>query len=212
MTIQLRRYTRLSVLVDMLVNQRLTLVDPVRWEDPNDALMINKYKERTGLKFVGAACLTRSLETFHHWKMFSNGMDGVCVEFDEDELKRYILPHENLRMRNVKYVKVADISNSQRYPLIDMPFFKRLGFAAEHETRIIYESAEPHEYFHIPIDTSCVKRVVISPFMPENLFQSAKHAICLIENCSRMTVGRSRLFDSKTWQRGWDKRMRLDQQ
>jgi hypothetical protein len=194
----------------MLVNQRLTLVDPKWWEDPNDAHMIDQYKERRALKFVGAACLTRSLESFHHWKMFSNGMDGVCLEFDEDELKRYIMPHANLRMKDVRYIKVADILDDQRYPLLEMPFFKRLGFAAEQETRIIYESLDAHEYFHIPIDSSCIKRVVISPFMPQNLFQSAKHAICLIESCSRLKVERSRLFDSTTWQKRWQKRIRME--
>ena len=41
----LHRYTSLPVLLDMLVNKRITLLDPASWEDRNDSFYVEKYKE-----------------------------------------------------------------------------------------------------------------------------------------------------------------------
>lgn len=49
---QFRRYTTLPYLLDMLHNKRLTLLDPSRWEDKNDAYFLKTYKKERELKSV----------------------------------------------------------------------------------------------------------------------------------------------------------------
>jgi Protein of unknown function (DUF2971) len=204
----IRRYTNVTVLLDMLVNTRLSLINPTLWDDLNDARLIEAYKVMAGFKFVGAVCLTDSQETYHHWKLFADGMSGVCIEFKTEELKRYILPQAGIKMKDVRYLKVDDIKSSNSIHLPDLPFSKRIAFSAEKEVRIIYETSDNIDIFHLSIDTSCIKRIITSPLMPENIHHSLRSAIQCIDNCSNIPVDRSHLFDSKIWQKRWDAQMR----
>ena len=204
---KLRRYTSLPVLLDLLANQRLTLVSPTLWEDKNDVFLLERYKEIYGFGFLGAVCLTQASETFHHWKVFGSGNSGVCIEFDTAELQRYILPHSAVKMGVVHYVKVNDIGDSNRYSVNSLPFYKRLGFSAEEEVRIICGLTDDVDCFNLPIDPSCIKRVVASPFLPDPLLGSLQAAIQSIPDCRTLQVDKSRLIESKTWARNWKRRL-----
>lgn len=74
----LRRYTKLPILIDTLVNKRIAMLNPDYWEDRNDASYIRIFKEKKALKTVLALCFTETSETFHHWKVFSGDL-GVFV-------------------------------------------------------------------------------------------------------------------------------------
>ena len=43
---QFRRYTTLPYLLDVLVKKRLTLLNPVKWEDKNDSHFLSIYKAK----------------------------------------------------------------------------------------------------------------------------------------------------------------------
>ena len=81
MTSSLRRYTSFPYLIDILKKKRLTFVWPKHWEDRNDYNFIDKYKKESGLGYVLALCFTESSETYFHWKVYSDGPSGICIEF-----------------------------------------------------------------------------------------------------------------------------------
>ena len=70
----LRRYTSLPVLLDTLLNRRLTLVSYSTWKDANDRRSMEVYQETMHYAFVGAICLTEAPETFHHWQVFAGDL------------------------------------------------------------------------------------------------------------------------------------------
>jgi hypothetical protein len=82
----LNRYTTLPILLDILQQKHITLLSPATWEDWNDAYYLERYKQESKLRTVLAACFSERGETFHHWRVFSNGSSGVCIEFDKRSL------------------------------------------------------------------------------------------------------------------------------
>src|SRR6187455_3028495 len=83
---RLNRYTSLPVLLDLLSERRITLLSPESWEDRNDAYYLERYKDVRARKSVLAVCFSMRQETFHHWRIFSSGSAGVCIEFDRERL------------------------------------------------------------------------------------------------------------------------------
>src|SRR5258708_39734668 len=82
----LRRYTTLPALLDLVKEKQLTLVSPTAWADRNDSFYLEQYKNGRKAKSVLALCLSEAGETFHHWKVFTQGSDGVCIQFHRDVL------------------------------------------------------------------------------------------------------------------------------
>ena len=82
--VTLRRYTNLASAIHMLDRKVITLLSPAYWDDRNDAYVLNK--ERSTAKSVLALCFAETFETYHHWRVFASGRDGVCIEFDKQKL------------------------------------------------------------------------------------------------------------------------------
>jgi hypothetical protein len=82
----LRRYTDLPALLHMLKHCCITLLDPTTWDDTNDSYYLLKYKEKRKLETVLALCLTQADETYYHWRVFSHGPAGVCIDFHRADL------------------------------------------------------------------------------------------------------------------------------
>ena len=80
----LNRYTTLPILLDMLQQKHITLLSPETWEDWNDAYYLEQYRQASKLHSVLAVCFSACGETFHHWRVFSSGLSGVCIEFDKE--------------------------------------------------------------------------------------------------------------------------------
>jgi hypothetical protein len=45
----------------MLARRELTLLDPSSWDDRNDSLFLEQYREKRGLQSVLALCFTRDV-------------------------------------------------------------------------------------------------------------------------------------------------------
>ena len=84
----LRRFTNLAATIHMLRTRTITLLDPGTWDDKNDAFFMAQYKRQKDLKALLALCFADCPETYHHWRVFSHGADGVRVEFDKALLLR----------------------------------------------------------------------------------------------------------------------------
>jgi hypothetical protein len=196
----LKRYTNLPALIHMLTTQKITLLSPNKWDDRNDAHFMNEYKNLCRDKTLLALCFAETSETYHHWRVFSNGMDGVCIDFDKEDLCRELCEYEGVRCARVEYHLISDLRNK---PLKrdTLPFLKRYPYEAEKEFRFIYtDSAKEYETRDFPFDLKLIKRVTINPWMPKPLAKSVKKLICQIPECEKLPVFRSTLTGNTEWQ------------
>ena len=160
----LRRYTSLPVLLDMLSYKRITLLDPVSWEDRNDSFYLQKYRELKGLKTILALCFTEKSETFHHWKVFAGGSSGVCIKFNKKDFLACFQKKHGIHSGPVSYSLMRDL---RRTPpsLEKLPYLKRKQYEDEAEFRIIYEDRDKiHRSKCFPLDITCIDRIALSPW------------------------------------------------
>jgi hypothetical protein len=194
----LRRYTSLSALIQLLRGKELVLLSSSKWDDRNDAHFLSQYARRKNLGAVLAACFARVGETYHHWKVFSHGLDGVCIEFDEDRLRASLAAHTNLRFDDVQYRRLDELR--RRPPPLDrLPFIKRHPFRDEREFRVIYDSADPIDFKGFAIDLRCISRIILSPWSTKPLADAIKATIHDIDGCAKLRVYRTTLIDNESW-------------
>ncbi len=199
----LRRYTDIPSALDVITNKRLTLLTQASWDDKNDLFCIAKYKELKNLKTLLSLCMTThglnengefEQETYHHWKNFSSGGSGTCIQFNKELLIKCI--KKPFKHKDVKYTNSL---SDQKIELDELPFLKRDVFTAEREYRIIYEDKEKKQNFkHLDIDLKCIESIRLSPWMPEPLFKSTKAAFKAISPTTK--ISKSKLIDFEGWQ------------
>ncbi|AOS45454.1 hypothetical protein Verru16b_02535 [Lacunisphaera limnophila] len=195
----LNRYTSLPVLLDILVHRQIVLLKPSSWEDRSDSFYLERYKDEKKLKTVLALCFSTKRETFHHWKVFSAGSGGVCVEFDKAMLLDGLTPAEGFMLRKVDYAFINDVV-SRRPKLGDWPFLKRKPFEDEGEFRIIYENKGKEERTKaIPIQLSCIRMITLSPWLPETVAKTVTKVLKNLPGCSAIPVVRSSLLETTRW-------------
>lgn len=195
----LRRYTNLPSLFDILRNDRITLLNPNTWDDRNDSFFIEQYKSKTKQQTVLGLCFTGKGETYHHWKVFSDGSSGVCILFKKDMLLNELMNSPGIRCDDVSYTNIKRLKNTF-IEKSDMPFIKRLQYRDEKEFRIIYESKnEDLGYKHIGIDLSCIERITISPWVPEPLIAPLKKSIKEMCGSNKIKVWKTTLLSNDIW-------------
>ena len=131
----LRRYTELPYLIDYLQSGELALLNPKAWDDRNDSFYIEEYARARELEGIYALCLAEAFETYHHWRVFSNGSGGVCIEFDKDKLIAEVADVPGLRAETVQYRTIKAL-REQPVAESDLPFLKRHAFRDEKEFRL----------------------------------------------------------------------------
>ena len=192
----LNRYTSLPIALDVLVRRRVTLLSPETWEDRNDAFYLERYREEKNLRTLVAICFSARGETFHHWKVFSSGSSGVCIEFDKNRLLKEFPSSKGFRYGEIEYRFVKTVNN--RRPDVEMwPFLKRKAFKDECEFRIIYEKPAAHERTKlVDIDLGTINKVTLSPWLPDAVAESVQALIKTIKGCERLSVNYSSLIDN----------------
>jgi len=197
----LNRYTSLPVALDVLVQRRLTLLSPETWEDRNDAFYLERYREKKSLRTLVAICFSARGETFHHWKVFSSGSSGVCIEFDKNLLLESFPISRGFRYGSIEYRLVKTVI-SKRPDVETWPFLKRKAFKDEGEFRIIYENKTVHERTkHVDIDLGTINKVTLSPWIPDAVAKSVRTVIESIKDCEHLRVKRSSLIDNSGWKK-----------
>lgn len=197
----LNRYTSLPIALDVLYKKHITLLSPETWEDRNDAYYLERYRDERKLRSVLAICLSLHRETFHHWRIFSNGSAGVCIEFDKDELLKLIPTDKAFRHGKVSYHWIGDLEK-KKPELETWPFLKRKPFEDEREYRIIFETkTENLRAKSISVELSAIKKVTLSPWLPDAVAQSVISTIKKIEGCANLNVSRSSLIDNSGWRK-----------
>lgn len=197
-TTYLRRYTDLPALLHLLTAKQITLLDPKTWDDRNDAYFMSLYKERKKLKTLLALCFSQSPETYHHWRVFSNGPAGVCIVFNRAPLVAS-LKKAGVSTGPMKYLTLKS-AKGRTFTINDLPFLKRYGFKPENEFRAVYSSTATEE-LSLPVDIGIdsVRSISLSPWMHSSLASSTVAAIRAIDNCRALKVSRSTLISNEQW-------------
>lgn len=200
----LNRYTSLPIALDVLCRKRITLLSPDTWEDRNDAYYLERYRMEMKFRSVLAICFSDRREAFHHWRVFSHGSSGVCLEFDKEKLLQTFANKTGFRSQKVTYLWVEEVEKKK--PQIAMrPFIKRKPFDDEGEFRIIYESnTERTRAKQVHIDLAVVRKVTLSPWLPDSVADSVTSIIQRIDGCGRILVNRSSLIDNSGWRKAID--------
>lgn len=201
--IELRRYTNLPVLLDIIMNKKISIFNYHHWDDANDRYALDLYKRELNYGFVGAFCMTEAPETFHHWKIYSPSTSGICIVFDKDTLLKCV-PKSHFVYKNLNYLKLGQPGSIDATDIHILPFIKRYGFKDEREFRILSYSVENNDKMEFSIDTSSIIRIILSPFISKNLFHSIKTSINSIEGFSDIKITHSSLMDDGNWKSSLD--------
>lgn len=195
-----RRYTNLASAIHILRTSRITLLSPSTWEDKNDAHFMAEYKRQKGAASVLALCFADHHETYHHWRVFAPGSDGVCIEFDRSRL---LASFSDARVRHkaVDYVTLDAVGRMTTVELEDLPFMKRFPFRPEGEYRIVFvDDVDEHATFDVPVDLACVTHITLSPWMATPLASSVKETLKELRDASSIPIHQSTLIKNDDWQ------------
>lgn len=160
--------------------------------------MMEAYKRSAQLKTVLALCFAECAETYHHWKVFTSGASGVCIEFHREKLIA-ALPN-SVNYSSMDYKTIGQLKPNQ-IKVEDLPFIKRVGFTDEQEFRIVFTSAKSDlATKNIPVPLTAIKRIVLNPWLHEELAESVMEMFTkMAEN--DIDVTQSALIDSPSWRR-----------
>lgn len=196
-----RKYTNLAVAIDMLQNERITLLDPALWPDKNDAWFMQEYQDILGTATVLATCFAETEDTHHHWRVFSDGIDGVCIEFDKERILSAFEGLKGIRMGQVQYRKIETLRRRERIAPEELLFLKRRPYKPECEYRVIYvhdtEELLGSKSFQIEIDW--IKRITLSPWLDPSLRPAIVKTLRTIAARPKLKVVRSTLLSNRDW-------------
>lgn len=194
-----RRYTDLPALIQILTNRKLTLLDPSFWDDKNDSYFLATYKEKKELQSVLALCFTKESETYHHWRVFSSGTSGVCVNFDSEKLETAFAKAKGVKFQEVTYLAVKELRDN-RPTIARLPFVKRIPYKHEKEFRALWESESDKVFsLDVPIDISSITRITLSPWMHPSLRVNVAKLLKMIDGCKSIPIVRSTLIENTQW-------------
>lgn len=197
----LMRYTNLPSTLHILQNRCLTLLSPNSWDDRNDAFFVNEYKRKIGAISVFALCFAETSQTYHHWRVFTSGSDGACIEFNKAKLEDSLRSVSGLTYRSVVYHQIKR-AKAKGIPVTNLPFAKRQPYEDEHEFRILFvDTKKVREFQEVPIPLDSITRITLSPWMPKPLSVAVKATLRSIPGCSKLSVVRSTLIENEKWKR-----------
>lgn len=198
---QLKRYTELPYVLQILETRRLTLVNPSSWDDKNDSHFVQAYRDRKGHGSVLALCLTGAAQTYHHWRVFTHGASGACIFFDREKFLSWIEADELITGREVEYKTLAQIKKTPP-ALDDLPFVKRKAYEHEAEFRLLHTTPRKSvavKSFELPLDV--IDGVFLNPWLPPATVTAVEEVIHRIEGCKELDVFRATIVQNDEWQK-----------
>lgn len=201
----IRRYTTISATLDILRRGALPLLNPESWDDRNDSYFMARYKEAKKLNGLYALCTARCSETYHHWRVYTGGADGACLELRRKPLEAALRDIPEVTCGEVEYLILDKVEELTSADVERLPFVKRFGFTAEDEYRIILASNEPQAAARsIQLPVELIGRIYLNPWLPKSIAESVIETIKAIPGCENLSVQRSHLIDSARWKEAGD--------
>jgi hypothetical protein len=143
-----------------------------------------EYKRIVSARTVLALCFAESNETYHHWRVFSHGGDGVCVIFDKERLLSAFEGDKLIRQRSVSYKPISEIEKIKSFDAEELPFMKRSAYKDEKEYRVIYvDKRSSKDYLPYQINIDSVDRIVLNRWMAVPLYKAVKGDIIYRRLC-----------------------------
>ena len=177
------------------------MLSPSSWSDRNDAFFLSQYKKRQNASAVLALCFSEANETYHHWRVFTEASDGVCIEFNREEFLATFDTIPNVKKGAVKYKRINELAESP--PSVRrLPFLKRLPYSDEKEFRLVYvdNSGESEaKGFQIPL--TCIQRITLNPWLPNSLADAVKATIRSIDGCKNIPIYQTTLLENERWKK-----------
>lgn len=196
----IRRYVSISAVIDTLRRKELALLDPQNWDDKNDSYFMSLYKIHKNIPALYALCASSCSETYHHWRVFTGGADGACIEIERQPFEEALNQERTIRFGLVEYLKLEQIDQLHSTEFERLPFCKRVGFAAEEEYRIVAWSHEKQaNALGLEIELRWINKIYLNPWMPKPLADSLKQTLRELPGCSKLSIGRSLLINSQRW-------------
>lgn len=201
----IRRYTSIAAVIDMLRRRKLALLNPESWDDRNDRYFMSLYKAEREIGGLYGLCAAQCSETYHHWKIFTSGADGACIEIKRQPLEAMLASVAGVRFDSVEYLALEKAQRLSRADLDRLPFYKRHGFTDEMEYRIIAETDEPQQgALYIDFPPELIGRIELNPWLPASVAESLIAVLKSVSGDSDIKVRRSFLIDNGQWKRAGD--------
>ncbi len=189
----------MSSALQTLKQRKLVLLSPSKWDDSNDSYFMDLYRSQSSAKAVLALCCTMARETYHHWKIFSDGIEGICLEFHREPLEDAIRRKPNFRAGPVEYLLVKDLKEMGPGDASRMPFVKRDGYSDEQEWRVIAECDEAKEFTDLEIEISWINSITFNPWLPAPLADNIRTIIKSVCPELKASLRASSLTNSRQW-------------
>ncbi len=200
---KLNRFTTLPFLIELLKTKKLVLLNPKTWEDHNDTDILLDYKEKQNITGLLALCFTDESETIHHWKAFSSGESGCCIEFDKTKLLDHLSKDKRIEHKKVNY---PTIIGSSKVTQQDIPFTKRLPYKCENEYRVIMKHEENVMFHAVDIELDFITKITLSPNLPKPTFDTLQEVLKTLMDGHNTPINPSSLFQNSDWIEGFKKR------
>ncbi len=182
----------------ILSTQRLNLGNTRFWEDRSEAAIFEKYCIQKKIKGVLALCFTQTPERYHHWKIYGEGVSGICIEFDKANLIDSVNRSKRLRHGSVEYVTISDASD-YRGKIDRWPFIKRIPFQDEDEYRVIYDDPDGVKFFEFSFDLKSINSVHFSPWIQRNVLESVEEIVREMPGCAELNISQTTLLENRRW-------------
>jgi len=189
----MRRYTELPFLIEYLLTGQLAIPNPARWDDGLDRQRLEEYRRLAGFRSIYACCLAECPETYHHWKNYSKGMNGVCIEFEKSKLIDS-LDSDKCRHKSVQYLHWQVLKDTD-VPIEDMPFVKRDVFSDEQEFRVVLTSPseqKPVLLQNIPV--TAIRKIILNPWLQESTSNAIFKSLKLLPRGEALSLWRSQML------------------
>ena len=196
----LLRYTSLASALDILQTRELTLLPPSSWDDEVDRNLMTAYKRKKNLRSVVALCFASTGQTYHHWRVFTEGSSGACISFDRSRLEKAVAAHRVI----TKDITYKTIPSDRAKPVKDseLPFTKRAAFRDEREVRMLCSSEdEDFGFKRVPFPSGAIEEVILNPWMPDALVETIEKVIGQMRGLPNIEVRKSQLFSSPYWRK-----------
>jgi hypothetical protein len=195
----LRRYTSLPSLLHILKTGRITLLNPATWEDRNDVYAMSRFQESKKLPVVLALCFSRGAETYHHWKVYTKGTEGVCIEFKRDDLLAEFEKNYPEVLRGRVTYKPVDRIKRWLSDIDRLPFTKRWQYRHEEEFRLVYlgregESDANAKGFAVNLD--CIRRIQLNPWLPKSMVETVRSTV---KSFRSVRVVQTTVLENEAW-------------